>query len=403
MKRPHVLALGRAGYGAFRSADGRPYLDPARYEVTFVVPPGAASLPDRDEVSRVVTAPLLEEQAVADLIPLLKQGPEVHRVVALNERLLLPAARIRTALGLAGLTEEQTLLLRDKTRMKRHFARYGVRVPAFAEIDRPWDAAPLLAEYGKIVLKPVDAAGSIGVHIVDDERSLRRLDEAGLGHEGRYEAEEFVEGDLHHVDSVVRDGRPVTVMASRYLDPNHVFPWGGHCRSVALGEGAEREVLLEANRRVLAALEWFSGVTHLEVFLNRRGEPVFCEVAGRAGGGGVVPAFRHRFGTDLRQTVLMSQLGLALPSASARPPMERRATGWSVIYPPEPGPFQSSEHVPRPEWLLDLKLRRKPGEVLTAARSFADGVAVATVCGPDPFRVAHRLDRVKDSLVGAAP
>jgi len=397
--RARLIVLDQSGYALLRDPAGQPYLDPDRYEVTLVSPPDKPRSDRPGEVARYLAADPRDEAAVVSLAPTLADGAPVHRVLALGEFTQGPAARLREVLGVPGLDVAQTRLLRDKPSMKRHFAGSGVRTPRFLEIDRPLDAAELLRDCGRIVLKPVDGAGSKGFHLVEDERRLAELDRTGLS--GRYQAEEFIAGAVHHVDSVVAASVPVTVSVSRYLDPNNVFPTGGQCRSAELDPGPERDELLRANRAVLARLGWFSGVTHLELFLTPSGEAVFCEIAGRVGGGGVLPAFRHRFGIDLRRVALAAQLDLPIPAPAAPPaPADRGRTGWTMIYPPALGPLQPLGQ-PGQDWLVHLRVMRKPGEVVAAAQSFSQAVAVATVCGPDSDAVVDRLAEVRTALVAS--
>ena len=131
------------------------------------------------------------------------------------------------------------------------------------------DAAELLARHNSVILKPVASMGSVGVHHVRTIDQLRALEAGGLGCDGRYEAEEFIDGDMFHIDSVVGHGNPIVALPSLYLDSNQDFPVGGQNRSVVIDPGSVRETLLEFNRRVLAAVPWFSGVTHHEVFIGR--------------------------------------------------------------------------------------------------------------------------------------
>lgn len=398
MNREHVVLLDRSGYDLYRHPDGRPFLDPARYRVTLLTHSDKLGADRPGEVETVVPTDVLDERAVMAALPRIAAGPRVDHVVAVSERLLVAAGRFRDALGVPGFTERQIEVLRDKAVMKRHVAAHGIRVPEFTEIARPLDAAPLLARHGSVILKPLLSMGSVGVHHVTGPDQLRALDAAGFAVAGPYEAEEFIDGDLIHIDSVVDAGRPVVAVASRYLDDNRSFPTGGQCRSAVLDPAPARDLLLEFNERVLATLGWFSGVTHLEVFLGRSGKPVLCEIAGRPGGGGIVPAFLHRFGVDLNWVAALPQLGRPLPELREVQPPERRATGWSVIYPPALGTVRSFDPYPEQDWLVRFTRIRKAGEVLRPSASFGQGVAVATVCGPDAATVTRRLDRVRAGL-----
>jgi hypothetical protein len=398
MSREHVVLLDRSGYDLFRHPDGRPFLDPDRYEVTLVTLPAKADQARPGEVARVHALNVLDEREVLGLLPTLRRGRPVDRVVAVGERLLVLAAQFRDALGVPGFTAAQVLTLRDKIAMKRNVAAAGVRVPEHRAVERAADAAELLRRHGRIILKPRAGMGSVGVRKVTSPAELRALDAEGFGAGGGYEAEEYVDGVMYHVDSVVAAGRPLVGIPSVYLDSNESFPVGSQNRTVVLDPGPRRDLLEAFNRQVLAALPWFSGVTHLEVFVGADEQPVFCEVAGRPGGGGIVPAFQHRFGVDLHLLTALPQLGLPLRELRELQPAERRHTGTAVFYPPALGRLQAFDPMPARDWIVRFTPLKKVGDELTQAVSVGQGVAEVTVCGPDFATVRRRIDEVQSLL-----
>jgi hypothetical protein len=134
------------------------------------------------------------------------------------------------------------------------------------------------------------------------------------------------------------------------------------------------------------------------VFVGRDGRPVFCEVAGRPGGGGIVPAFRHCFGVDLNLATALPQLGLPVPQPQECQPPERRMTGTSVIYPPELGELRFFAPLPAREWVVQFTPLKRVGDVLAQAVSVGQGVAEVTVCGPDAATVRRRIDEVRSLM-----
>ena len=389
MDREHILLLDRSGYARYRRADGRPFLDPAAFEVSLAMLPDRADGARPGELARVVPVDLGDEGATLRAVAQLHRSRPIDRVVTVAERLVLTAGRLRGALGLPGFSLEQMLVFRDKAVMKRHFRAHALRTPDFLEIERPADALPLLKRHGRIVLKPLREMGSAGVYLVDSPDQLVRLSDDGLYD---YEAEEFVDGELYHVDGVVLAGRPGAAIASRYLDPTGNYAQGRPFRSVAVDDGPARDAVLEFSRRVHAAVPWFSGVTHLEVFLDRGGEPVLCEIGGRPGGGGIGAAFHHRYGFAPVELALLAQLDRPLPELVERQPVARRATGWLMVYPPAPGVLRELRLPTLREWVVAVQRQRADGERLALARTFSQAVAVVTVCGPDEPTVADRLD-----------
>jgi L-amino acid ligase C-terminal domain 2/ATP-grasp domain len=392
--REHVLLLDRAGYRRFHHTDGRPFLDPEHYDVSLLTTVERAGEAREGEVSAVLATDTADEQLMAGIVAGLSAAKPLDRVLAISERLLLPAARLRKRLGVAGASEESMLPLRDKLVMKRHLGERGVTVPEHMPITRAADAATLLRRHGAVVVKPTLGMGTAGVYVARSPADLAAVDQAGFSWNGPYQAEEFIEGTLYHIDSIVAGGRPTVAVASQYLDPNDSYLRAPLLRSAAVEPGADLDTLLAFNEKVLAAFDWFTGATHLEAFLRPDGSPVLCEIAGRPGGGGIIPSFRHLYGVDLYEVSLAGQLaGIPPPALSGPVPADRRFTGFVQLYAPA-GLLAEFEPAPAADWVLDTKLRKKPGARLRAPIMSGDAVAIVTVCGPDRATVINRLDEV---------
>ncbi|MFD8734253.1 acetyl-CoA carboxylase biotin carboxylase subunit family protein [Streptomyces sp. NPDC059618] len=399
MTRQRVVLVSHVGYDAYRHDDGSPFFPPDEFDVTLLARPRDIARVTPGQVGRRIPVDIHPTGELAGSLPELIGDSGFDWVVATQERLLLPAASLRETLGVGGMGTEHTLLLRDKTAMKRHFSAHGIRVPEFMEISEPAQAAELLDTFGRIVIKPVLGSSSMDVHIVRDPSELKTLQQQGFAGTDRYEAEEFIAGRQFHIDSVVSDGVPVATSVSQYLDSHEAFPLDGQVRSHTLDDGPDLDVLLEFNRSVLAAITWFSGVTHLEVFLDDAGTPVFCELGGRPGGAGIDTTFRYRHGISLLYASILPQIGRTVPDRGKQAPADQPATGWSMIYPPRLGRFRGFEASPRAEWLLQLTAPYRPGELVREPRQAKDAIAVASVRGKDAREVVDRLAQVKSELV----
>jgi hypothetical protein len=123
-------------------------------------------------------------------------------------------------------------------------------VPEFAVFDEQV-ARKLLRAHGAVVVKPRTGAGSEHVSVIRSEHDpqklvLRASDPAAL------EVEEFIDGPLFHVDSVVEHGRVVAATAGRYMDPTTSYQQSRPLRGVAVPRGRVLEELLAFNERVVA-------------------------------------------------------------------------------------------------------------------------------------------------------
>jgi ATP-grasp domain len=397
--RQRVALVSHVGYDAYRHDDGSPFFHPDEFDITLLARPRDIDRLTPGQVSRCIPVDIHPTGELAGSLPALVGDFAFDWVVATQERLLLPAARLREALGVGGMGTEHTLLLRDKAAMKRHFSAHGIRVPEFTEISKPIQATELLDKFGHIVIKPVRGSSSLDMHIVRDQNELMRLQRQGFATPDRYEAEEFIAGRQFHIDSVVNNGVPVAASVSQYLDSHETFPLNGQLRSHTLDDGPDLELLLDFNCAVLRCIPWFSGAAHLEAFLDEHGRPVFCELGGRPGGAGIDATFRYRHGVSLLFASILPQIGRAVPDSVDQARMDQPATGWSIIYPPRLGRFCGFDARPRAEWLLQLTAPYRPGEPIRQPRQAKDAIAVAAVCGKDSREVVDRLAEVKSELI----
>ncbi|MEJ1267033.1 ATP-grasp domain-containing protein [Pantoea ananatis] len=216
--------------------------------------------------------------------------PSQQKFIALSEYQIDTAARIRAHFGIAGPTIAEAELSRNKMMMKAAVASSGLATPTCYALDDVLHDPTILDEIGsaQVVLKPLDGASSENVQIYASHYALRvalnnnttHIDDIDLRkNTARYEVEEFIEGDIWHVDGYVCAGEIAQCVSSRYI---------GNCLNFSKGQplgSLQCELpatLLAFSRQVIAALNIHNGCFHLEVFQNASGW-VFLEIGHRAG------------------------------------------------------------------------------------------------------------------------
>ncbi|MFC4031958.1 acetyl-CoA carboxylase biotin carboxylase subunit family protein [Streptomyces polygonati] len=257
-------------------------------------------------------------------------------IVGLSEFDLSTAARLRADLGVPGWSIAYTDRFRDKTLMKRWIHLAGLRAPRYREVDEKADASALAADLGlPLILKPRDGAASHGVVLARTGQELAAALAAADRTRG-HEVEEYVEGAIHHVDGIRRDGSFHFVSVSAYVNTCLDFTQGVPLGSVLLDPGPLRDRLAGFAAECLDALELWDGPFHLEAIVTAAGDPVFLEVGLRPGGAGVPFLHRDLFGIDLFEEAFRTTVGLPPLSAAAEPRAEGTG-GWLVF--PEPRPW----------------------------------------------------------------
>lgn len=212
----------------------------------------------------------------------------IDRIVPLDDFDLETAAALREHLRVPGMGDTTTRHFRDKLAMRVRAQTDGVRVPEFVHV---LNDAKIGAFTERVpppwVLKPRFLAGALGIKKVHGKEDLwTKL--ASLGDERSfYVLEQYVPGDVCHVDSIVYENELLFAVASGYGRPPLDVSHGGDVFTsrVLPRDGALTKELLETNAKVLKAMRLLRGVSHTEFIHSRDdGKVYFLETSARVGG-----------------------------------------------------------------------------------------------------------------------
>src|SRR5262249_25614492 len=174
------------------------------------------------------------------------------------------------------------------------------------------------------VLKPRSSAASTGIRKIDRLEDLWPALHAAGDERPNCLLEQFITGDVCHVDSIVHDGRIVAAVASRYgRPPFEVAHQGGVFVTRRLADDSpDAAKLLDANRRLLTGFDLRNGVSHTEFILGADGV-AFLETSARVGGAYIVDVIEAATGVNLWRE--WAKLELAGPSAGYELPRVDKA------------------------------------------------------------------------------
>lgn len=246
---------------------------------------------------------LWAEEAVVDEVARWVRGQTIERVECLWEPGMVLAARLRERLGVQGLSVEQTVPFRDKETMKQVLDAADVRTPRHARCRTKEECRAAAERIGyPLIIKPIDGAGSADTYPLhepgDLEQALLMLD-----HVPEVSVEEYVEGEELTFDTVCADGhilfenvalyrpKPLEMRLNPWISPQSIC-----LRDLDAAPAAAGRAL---GHRVLRALGFRSGFTHMEWFLTPSGEAVFGEIGARAPGGRLVHSMNYSCDIDL--------------------------------------------------------------------------------------------------------
>jgi biotin carboxylase len=252
---------------------------------------------------RFLMPDLRERDHVINAVSYLARSEHLDRIVPLDEFDLEMASTLREHLRVPGMGETTVRYFRDKLAMRLRAREEGILVPDFVPILNRERIAEFLERFPPPwVLKPRLSASAIGIKKIREVSEVWRLIDE-LGDKQSYHLlEQFIEGDVFHVDAVAWEREVVFAEAQGYLRPPfEVYHGGGlFCTRTLDRNAAETRGLKDVNRAVVRALGMVRGVLHTEFIRGRAdGRLYFLESAARVGGANIAETIEAATGVNL--------------------------------------------------------------------------------------------------------
>lgn len=228
---------------------------------------------------------------------------KIDRLVGLDEFDVMSAARAREHLQLGGMTSSHALRFRDKLSMRYIADAAGIPCPDFTSVFNTLEIEKYLERgSGPWIVKPRYEVSAFGIRKCETREDvwqvLRDLDDRNnwRDHPSQFVLEDFIAGNVFHVDSIVDKGRVLACGVSQYgTPPFSVTHYGGvFTTSIVPYRSKERKELEKLNAELLSAFKYEQGVSHAE-FLQSSADGKFylLEVACRVGGAYIANVLEH--------------------------------------------------------------------------------------------------------------
>ena len=231
------------------------------------------------------------------------RGRNVDRVETLWEPMVMLAARLRERIGVPGMSVADALAFRDKGVMKERIEAAGLRTPRSERATTKAGCREAAERIGlPVIIKPIAGAGSADTYRIDGSDDLEAaLDR--LGHVPEVSVEEFILGDEFTYDTVCANGEIAFENVCEYR-PNPLI--GKQVEWISPQVIAYRDLTdpfiaggVDLGRRVIEAMGFDSGFTHMEWYRMASGEVVFGEIGARSPGGRLTDVMNYACDTDL--------------------------------------------------------------------------------------------------------
>ena len=262
----------------------------------------------------------------------LARRERLDRIVALDDFDVETAAMLREYLHVPGMGETTARAFRDKLAMRSRARAAGIRCPDFvhvlndaainawaASVPPPW------------VMKPRSQAAAIGIRKIGTRDELWDTIQALGDARPEYVLEQFVAGDVFHVDSLMFNRRIVFAAASRYgMPPMAVAHEGGIFVTRTLpADDPDAVALQQVNATVLDEFGLRRGCSHTEFIRAANGEIYFLETSARVGGAFIVDVVEAATGVNLWRE--WARIEIAGEQGDYTPPLPRERSAGIIL------------------------------------------------------------------------
>ena len=233
----------------------------------------------------------------------LARSRQIDLMVALDDFDVETVAHLREHFRLPGMGDSLARNFRDKLAMRTTAREAGLRVPEFTGVFNYDDLREFMARVSPPwLLKPRSEASSMGIKKIEHADEIWPVLES-LGDQGSFFLlEQFVPGDVYHVDGLMDDQEVLFSMAHKYgKPPLSVYAGGGVFLTRSLDrESEESKALVALNKQVLKAMGLVRGATHSEYIKSHAdGQYYFLENAARVGGANIAECVDYASGVNL--------------------------------------------------------------------------------------------------------
>lgn len=310
---------------------------------------------------------------------------QIDRIVALDDFDVEKAAYLREEFRIPGMGQTTARYFRDKLAMRMKAEEANIPIPPFCAlfnnetIDKfaknttpPW------------IIKPRAEASTTGMKKVSSKEELWEGIEA-LG-ELRYQylVEQFLPGDVYHVDTISYQGDLAFCQVSKYLStPFEVAHGGGIFRSQTVPyDGIEDEALRKSTQEVMLAFGMKFSASHTEFIRSHAdGQFYFLETSARVGGAHLAEMVAYASGINLWEEWAKVETAVALDKVYTPPKSQKKHAGILIS-------LARQEHA-------DTSAFDDPEIVWRLNKPFHVGFIVQ---GDSPEELAHLLDQYAERV-----
>jgi len=310
----------------------------------------------RPHIAEFYTMPDPAQQPdITNAVSYLARTRTIDAIVPIDEYDAVTAAALREHLRLPGMGDSAARFFRDKLAMRIKAQEVGLSVPPFVHVLHYDHVRAFMTDVpAPWLLKPRSEAAAMGIKQIRHPSELWSWIEQLGDRQSHFVLEQYVPGNVYHVDSIVADGVIQFAAVHQYGQPPLDVVHSGKVfttRSVPPGDPLAVR-LREANRHLLHAFGLERGVTHAEFIHTHSDEVVFLEVAARVGGAYVDQVMDQAAGVDPWREWARVEVSALRGEPYTLPPLRHEYAGLVLCLARQEAPDLSAYDEPEVVWRL---------------------------------------------------
>ncbi|NVY96745.1 ATP-grasp domain-containing protein [Lactobacillus sp. DCY120] len=375
---------------------------PKGADVTLITPyPLAAN--ERDSLKKVIVFKDYDNDLkLAQLIFRLHAQQPFDRLITLSEFDILRVAKLRDFLQIPGQDYFSGTLFRDKLTMKQLAIKQGIKVPPFTGVTTIEEIRRFADEYGfPLILKPVDQAGSKDIFVLKTSADINTVSVAkALASYGEMDLEDFIQGELYHVDGIVNQGYLQFISVSKYLndlgDSTTLSKSASTRADFTISEASSSfQTLKAATKQLLTPPYLDCGTVHLEFIINPQGQAFFIEMGSRTGGLMITNSIERKYGLVMNEAAYKLQAGFDYQLVPQAPTLE---AGFLTVL-PQTGRLLKFDIAALKPLVQNLEVNFKIGKVYEGMIESTDYLAIMQFAARSDSEIQTKIAQINHVIL----
>lgn len=324
---------------------------------------------------------------------------EIRAVYTTFEPVIEMAGYLREKFNLPGMNYADSLKVRDKYIMKKTAVANSINTAKCKLIKSLADLYAFIKETGyPIVIKPINGCATNYTFKINSCKDFFNVNVIKmLWRHKEFLAEEFIDGDEYHCNSVVVDGKIVFSSIGKNLFTNMETVLNGKPKcSIAFPAYCDNACpiikdIKSFNEHLVESYNIKDGFSHAEVFVDRQGTIYLGEIAARIGGSPYIGAcIKNTSGLDINKAFIDAPIHNFNPDIINERPV---FTGY-LNFPSKAGELveiSDANDFAHLDGIIEIKFRNKPGDRLMRQKNSAVRTGHIIIEDTDYERLKEKL------------